>query len=72
MIIRKASRRNGEEQIIEDRDIKTGEWLIEQVRRADVYKSALIDIAEEKVSPVFYAKCTLYETDQRFSKGLMK
>jgi hypothetical protein len=64
----KYSMENDEEQTIEERDIKTIEWLIEQAKRAEMYRTSLIQIAENKVSPVFYAKSTLYETDQRFNK----
>lgn len=59
---------NNGEQMIEERDIKTIEWLIEQAKRAEMYKSALIEIAENRVQPVFYAKSALYETEQRFKK----
>ena len=59
---------HNEEQDIGERDIKTIEWLIEQAKRAEMYKSALIQIAENKVHPIFYAKSALYETEQRFSK----
>ena len=64
----KYSMENDEEQTIEERDIKTIEWLIEQAKRAEMYRTSLIQIAENKVSPVFYAKSTLYETDQRLNK----
>ena len=64
----KYSMENDEEQTIEERDIKTIEWLIEQAKRAEMYRTSLIQIAENKVSPVFYAKSTLYETDQRFNE----
>lgn len=64
----KYSMENDEEQNIEERDIQTIEWLIEQAKRADMYKTSLIRIGENEVSPVFYANCTLFETDQRFKK----
>lgn len=64
----KYSLENDEEQTIEERDINTIKWLLEQAKRAEMYKTSLVQIAENKVEPVFYAKCTLYETDQRFNK----
>jgi hypothetical protein len=63
----KYSMDNDEEQTIEERDIKTIEWLIEQAKRTEMYKTSLIQIAENKVSPVIYAQSTLYETEQRFN-----
>lgn len=64
----KFDRENNEEQTIGQKDLKSIEWLIEQSKRAAMYKSALIQISENQVDPVFFAISTLYETDQRFNK----
>lgn len=65
----KYSLENDEEQHIGEKDIKTIEWLIEQAKRAEMYKSALMYIGGKQKSPEsVYANSALYETDQRFSK----
>lgn len=57
-----------EEQNIGERDIKVINWLIEQAKKAEMYKAALVEVAEKRVSPIFYAQSALYETEQRFKK----
>lgn len=55
-----------EDYLPKNKDVEVIKWLIEQAQRVEMYKMALVDIVENKVSPVFYAKSTLYETEQRF------
>lgn len=63
----KYSLENNEEPTIEEKDIKTIEWLIEQAQRAEMYKSALERISSRKQYPSdFYAESALFEADQRF------
>lgn len=57
---------NNEEQIIYERDLETLDWLIEQAKRAGVYRAALTSIKQKEVEPVFYATSTLFEVDQWF------
>lgn len=57
-----------EDYLPKNKDVEVIKWLIEQAQRVEMYKSALVEIAENKVSPVFYAKSALYETEQRFNR----
>lgn len=60
---------NNEEQDIDERDIKIIEWLIEQAKRAEMYKSTLMYIGAKLEPPAsFQANSILFEADQRFNK----
>lgn len=58
---------NNEEQNICDRDIKTIEWLIEQAKRAEMYKLTLMHIGARHEPSSRLANVTLFEADQRFN-----
>lgn len=59
---------NDEDYVPKSRDLQTIEWLVEQAKRAEMYKSALLAIGENKVSPTYYAISALIEAEQRFKK----
>lgn len=61
----------GEDTLIEQRDIDTVSWLIEQAKRADTYKKCLEQIVRENgsgLSAQLLAELSLHEADQRFSR----
>lgn len=57
-----------EELIVTQKDKDTLEWLIEQAQRAEMYKSALGYISNNKMpfQSSNYANMALFEADQRF------
>lgn len=62
---------NGEEQDIKEKDIQVFSWLVEQAKRAKMYKDTLIDIGTRNETPnslpaSLVANLTLNDADLRF------
>jgi hypothetical protein len=65
---------SGEDKVVSKGEVETIKWLVEQAIRADMYKSALMNIGSIKgvENPSFLANSTLWEADQRFERNEVK